>query len=442
MYSIHRHFNFCFVPLRLQKKVKESQTENKDLRKEISSLKANNNQVNEKLSRTVEALRITGSRSASTKAENETLQARIHLLSNQLILIKTSVKETIENCNKVKLEHEEISKTARDLESRLLSADAELVRSQKDCKKLREGKEIVIKQHSLLQVQYNRVKDTLEETLQELIRSKKNAVAMDDVEMRRKLQTESIEKQLRQAQADLIRFSTTHSESETATSILKDAIQEISAENKKLHEKFAQLIESRDKEARKRDNNLLSAESESQRLKVQFETKVEEWKKLKLDKDETDKYVQQLKSQVAALKKQLVHENYQKTPNFKSERKQLPSTSFKISPSVPKLRSTDPFNNFSNMEKSFSDDKNESEFDNVFPLSSKSNFVSRFYTQKNDEKVDGGCAICGKKPSGLMKTCACGNPSCNFQVHAFCLSAKAKDLSTTVTEVSILCQNK
>lgn len=431
----------------LERKLHETQTQNINLRKEISILKASKHQANMKLSRTLEALRIAGTQTASAKAENEASEARTKLLSNQLLQMQASIKDTIANCNKVKMEHEDITNMARDLESRLMAADADLVRSRKDCIKLKESEEVIRNQHALMKEQYKNMQEKLNEVQQELLQAKRLASAKDEVEKIRKFQIESVEKQLREANSHLLKVSTAKSESESTSSVLKEAIQEIRKENEKLNKQISDLIENRDKESKKREDALMSSESEAQQLKIKCATGEEELKRSKLDKDETEKYIQQLKGQVANLKKQLVDQQYHHDSNLNSANNSIQNQStlfsFKSTPNIPKLTPTFqspkvvPENDISRKGLKMNDDylgtrNNSFLFSNI---TASANISSH-------NKVDGGCALCSKKPYGLMKSCDCGDISCSKRAHAICLSTKAKEVGSTVAEVSILCKKK
>lgn len=413
-----------------------------------------NKETTSKLNRVLEALRIAGTKVASAKAEKDASQARAKHLSNQLVQIQTSVKDTIEDCNKVKLEHEEIMNMSRDLQAKLMTSNVELGRNRRDCAKLKEEKENLHVQYSEMQIQYELIKENLKEMSNDLEKEKKTATAKKAMEQKRALQLETIEKELRQARSSLLQASNTTADSESTVSLLKETIQELMTENEKLHKSIQNIIENGEKEQKKKDNAMILVESQVQQLKIKNATGEEELKRVKLDKDETEKYVEQLKNKVINLEKRLVDKQYQNLEAInEGERTGSGNGVLDVPRFISSLLPSKLTGN-ENLDKIVTKDKDP--IPNYDSYSSKKNIGLEtkkilkqggsflFAIPGNDKisprkKNENSCSLCSKKPFGLMKSCQCGKLSCGKRAHAACLAGKARELNCTVAEVSTLC---
>ena len=429
------------------------------------------NKTNKKLNDALEALHVAETKEVSSKAEKDASHARIQLFLTQLATIQTSVKDIQDDSNRVKLEHEEILDMARDLERKTMSTQIALEKYQRKCESLKEEKDNIHLQFTTMQSQYVKAEQQFRNVQDELEKDRKIALTMEEALNTKKLQLENLEKELREARSLLITATNSTAENESTTSVLKETIIKLQGENKKLHEANQERIENNEKERKKKDDNLISIEVEAQELRIKVASLEEESKRMKLDKEEFEKYIEDLKRKSINLEKRLIDRQCQQIleVNMVGAKEED-----EIKGNIPKLH------NSLNLKKKAVENENclktinclngikqTTEYmvssnkrcpsDKVYPRTRGHNGTSNtdpqrdrvpFSFSKTDNdgknqsqprKKENICAICKKNAYGLMKHCQCGNHFCNQRAHASCISGKARKLNSSIDQVLIFC---
>lgn len=383
---------FFFYPsFKTVQKFKEAETHTAAMMAANTSLRESGTASNERMERTVEALRIAGTNAANARADADAAEAYAASLASQLESLRHVVEETKRATKILHDEHETVASATRSVESKLLQRETELLHLQKDRKsiladreKLKFNAQSLIDDKKTIELQLERKQEqhkTLSRELDE----------RDDLEQARKERSAMVEKELRDARAMLVDASTTAVETETTTLALKETIQTLQQENKTLHAKIEEIQDRSRRNEERLQETLVKTEKSAQTLRIKATAHDEHVQRVLSEKAGCEKQVTQLKTRVTNL-----------------ERRLKESASF-MSPTPKQTLGGEPTTEKRRPRKSFQ----------VPPLT-PGNIANK--SPASSTKRPNSCCMCFKSSSGLMKTCQCGKPNCDKRAHSTCLA--------------------
>lgn len=357
-----------------------------------TSLRESANASNERLERTVEALRLAGANAANARADADAAEAYAASLASQLESLRHVVSETKRAIKILQTEHEQVAAATRSVESKLLKRETELFHLQKDRRTILSSHD----QLKLISKERTHEKNKLVSELgcmSERIKALDREIEeRDALEQARKDRSANIEKELRDARSLLVVASSTAAETETTTSTLKETVETLLLENQSLHAKIEEAqIRARATEERLQES-LVKSENSAQVLRIKASSH--------------DEQVNQLLSEKAGCEKQI---NQLKTRITKLEARLKDTTAFLTSPPASRTGGGEPSTERSSRKIEF----------NVPSLTPTSTAKSTPLSKSRQ------CCVCLKLASGLMKSCQCGNSSCDMRAHSACLGNSA-----------------
>lgn len=390
----------------LLQKLKEAEANAAAMTATNASLREAASASNQRMERTVEALRIAGTNAANARADADAAEACAASMATQLQALRDVVDETKRASQILYKEHEQVSAGARSIEAKLLQKETELARAHKEQRQWMEEKEGRKKRADKLQDENKSLENEMNRLAEELHEMKHQADEYAAVEQARKDRSAMVEKELREARNMLMEATSTAAETETTAAALNDAIQGLETENKSLHETIEKLQEKARAENERLNDALSKAEKEAQSLRVKAASHEEDIQRIRMDKSASEKEVAKLKSKVSSLERRLKDAtSYAPTLSSEEDSQQqsqhIGDTASRargagVAFSIPPLPTTTPGNN-----------KN------------KENHRSHRVTPAPKSST---CSICTQPASGFMKSCQCGSPSCNMRAHATCIA--------------------
>lgn len=362
-----------------------------------ASLRESASATNDRMERTVEALRIASTNAANARTDADTAEAYAASLASQLESLRNIVQETKRATKILHDEHAQVTAATRSVESKLLKRETELLHLQTNRKVIlsdkdkltRDVKELMGDKQKLI-FQLERAQDQIKSLLREI-------EERDALEHARKDRSAMVENELRNARSLLVDASSNAAETETTSSVLKETVETFIQENTSLHAKLEEIQErSRAKEERLQEA-LGKTESNAQTLRINATSHDEQINHLLSEKVGYEKQINQLKSRIANLENRLkdtiVFMSPSPTSRYTVGEPSTEPKARKIAFSVPSLTPA---------------------------VTNKSPAASKSVT----------CCMCYKPPSGLMKTCQCGKPNCDKRAHSTCLGkSKGRSLS-------------
>lgn len=358
---------------------------------------------NERMERTIEALRIAGTNAANARADADAAEACAASMASQLQALRDVVDETKRASQVLYKEHEQVSAAARSIETKLLAKETELARSKKEQRQWMEEREEMKDKAARLQGERKSLEKEINMLEEELNKMKYQVDEYEAMEHARKDRSKMVEKELRDARNMLIEATATTAEAESTSSVLKETIQAFETENKTLHETI-EKIQGKAREDHARLNEaLMKVEKEAQSLRVKAATHEEDIQRIRMDRSASEKQVTQLKTKVATLERRLkeatsfvpLSPGNESQPQGESRR----GVSFSIPP-LTYLSVETPAKSKENVAKE-----------------NKTNRVTPSAPLKSTT-----CSICSQLASGFMKSCQCGKPMCDKRAHATCLA--------------------
>ena len=350
-----------------------------------SSLRESANASNERLERTVEALRLAGANAANARADADAAEAYAASLASQLESLRHVVHDTKRATKMLQDEHEQVAAATRSVESKLLKRETELFHLQKDRMTILSDQDQLRRAAKELSHEKNKLINELGCMSERIKTLGREIEDRDALEESRKDRSAIIEKELRDARSLLVVASSNAAETETTTSAMKETIETILQENQSLHSKMEESQRrSRTNEERLQDS-LVKSENSAQSLRIKAASHDEQVNQLLSEKAGCEKQIHQLKAR-----------------NTKLEARLKDTTAFLSPPPVTRTIGGEPSTERSSRSTEF----------NVPSLAltkSPSIFKSR------------QCCVCFKVASGLMKSCQCGNPTCDVRAHSTCL---------------------
>ncbi len=379
------------------------------------------------------------------------------------------------------MEHDDISSAARDLEKRLVQTEVELekvrdekIQAEMEASNLRDQVEALKHGEKVL-------RSLLEKKENLLVKLNKKMVERGDIEKARLERTNRLETELRESRSMLVEVTSTAAEAESITTELRSTIVSLQRENTSLHEKNAATIQDAARERAKLQKALTEAENEAQKLRLKAAADDEELQKFKLDKMSSEKEVLQLQNRIANIEKRSSGNT-----DVNDLCMDMPVSAGVTSPSdagfstISDISSIHSSSTFDSSGKTCSKSTLFGD-GNVISTDSGAATLSKFLKESHNKKtplksnsfkdssrsmsltphekdphllgthVDlpsnkirhnrtmrmsiGGnarknsCSICFKAAYGIMKSCQCGNPSCDLRAHATCIASK-KSLSS------------
>jgi hypothetical protein len=379
-----------------------------------------------RLERTVAALRIAGSNAAKARADADTAEATAQGLSQSLQSLESVVTETKRACHMLQQEQTLVSTTATSIQAKLLHKEADLARAHKEIYAMRGSLRSLESGAARWKQDRQALVQTSQQQQQELTRLEHAQTERDAMERARKERADKVEHEWRQAQSMLVDATGGQAAAEQTQALLKETILELQCANKNLHGELWQQQESSRKEKDRLHDALTKAEKEAQQLRIQDEASGEDMQRLRLDKMAAEKQVSQLKSRIVGLERRLkdVASGSVVSPDAASNGNGNNNTNSAISDiciglGAPNDTSSSSGGGGSTNGLGFS----------LPPLSGSSRMSlgsSGSTGQENSNNVTvvpaKSCSICFKAAFGLMKSCQCGQSDCAKRAHIHCAS--------------------
>lgn len=371
----------------LIQKLKETEVHHAAMMAANTSLRESANASNERLERTVEALRLAGANAANARADADAAEAYAASLASQLESLRHVVHETKRAAKILQDEHEQVAAATRSVESKLLKSETELFHLQKDRKTILSDQDQLRQITKEMTQEKNKLLSELG-CLSERIKTLGREIEdRDALEESRKDRSATIEKELRDARSLLVVASSNAAETETTTSALKETIETILQENQSLHAKMEEFQRrSRTSEERLQDS-LVKSENTAQSLRIEAASHDEQLNQLLSEKAGCEKQIHQLKARITKLEARLKD-----------------TSAFLSSPPATRTVGGEP-----------STERSTRTFEFSVP--------SLVLTKSPSISKSRQCCVCLKVASGLMKSCQCGKPSCDMRAHSTCLGS-------------------
>ena len=241
----------------------------------MTALTASNNTLREettasslRFERTIEALKISAANAACARTDADQAEASADGLSTQLEALKTVVEQTKQAAQVMHEEQQEIEEQSRNGQAKLLKVEAELARSQKETRELRETAQKLQAKTKELQEEATSLKRKIVEQ-QEEARKLTNALEeRDALEAARKQRSQELEKELKEAQALLVDASSKAADDETLVT-LQANLKELQTANATLHEQLTKQEEVAQEETSLLKKTLSAVEEEAKRLRIE-----------------------------------------------------------------------------------------------------------------------------------------------------------------------------
>jgi chromosome segregation ATPase len=126
-----------FLIYSLLQKLKEAEAHAAALQASTESLREEASSSQNRLERTVAALRIAGSNAAKARADADTAEATASSLSQSLQSLESVVTETKRACQTLQQEQTAVSSSATTIQAKLLHKEADLARALKEVTAMR-----------------------------------------------------------------------------------------------------------------------------------------------------------------------------------------------------------------------------------------------------------------------------------------------------------------
>jgi chromosome segregation ATPase len=397
-------------------KLKEAEAHAAALQASTESLREEASSSQNRLERTVAALRIAGSNAAKARADADTAEATASSLSQSLQSLESVVTETKRACLVLQQEQTAVSSSATTIQATLLHKEADLARARKEVTVMRGQLRTLEASAARWQQDRKTLVQTSQHQQQELKRLEHAQTERDAMERARKERSDKVEHEWRQAQSMLVEATGGQAQAEQTQALLKETILELQCANKNLHENSWQQQESSRKEKDRLHDALTKAEKEAQQLRIQEEASGEDMQRLRLDKMAAEKQVSQLKIRVTGLERRL---------------KDVAATSGGlVSPDALNNNTNDAISGIyvglgtPNDTSSSAGSSSIGGF-SLPPLSGSSRLSLGGGGQENSKNVTApakSCSVCFKAAFGLMKSCQCGQSGCDKRAHITCAS--------------------
>jgi hypothetical protein len=362
------------------------------------------------------------------------------------------IEETRRGMEVVRREHDEVSRSTRTVEGRLIQVESELGRATRIKNDALKDRDILKARAENAEKIASALQDKVDDYQNEVRLLKKDLDERNEMEQIRTQRTRSIETEVEVARASLLEATSAAVEAEATVASLRNVIVFLESENKTLH---SRMNESRDgfaKDRSKLNEALLLAEREAQKWKMKHEEVDEEIRKLTMDKTSAEKQVEQLKSRL---------ENRRLNNDTSEQCSRLNTTSPVLQAVTPHVSNNLGFiNSFgANDIPVVTEESKKQTYVTELPMrdsstnaqfSSSSRQLTYAYQKEDHEttpqqsvrKRPGDkiniCCLCSKE-GGLILKCQCDNINCDKRAHAICIG-KFRSSEKDNSSRTILCK--
>lgn len=259
---------FIILSLFLLKQLEEAQAQ-------VAALTASNETLREegatsslRFERTIEALKISAANAACARTDADQAEASADGLSTQLEALKTVIEQTKLAAQVMHDEQQEIEEQVRNGQTKLLQVEAELARSQKETKELRESAQTWETKAKGLQEEATTLKRQIVDQQEEARKLANTLEERDALEAARTQRSQELEKELKQAQALLVEASSKAADDETLAT-LQANLKELQTANNKLHEQLSEQETMAKEETERLKKTLTEVEEEAKKLRIE-----------------------------------------------------------------------------------------------------------------------------------------------------------------------------
>eukprot|EP00546_Thalassionema_frauenfeldii_P001396 CAMPEP_0178937268 /NCGR_PEP_ID=MMETSP0786-20121207/25653_1 /TAXON_ID=186022 /ORGANISM="Thalassionema frauenfeldii, Strain CCMP 1798" /LENGTH=501 /DNA_ID=CAMNT_0020615801 /DNA_START=3494 /DNA_END=4999 /DNA_ORIENTATION=- len=376
----------------LEKKVKEAEAYATAMTAANTSLRHSATASNDRMERTLEALRIAGANAANARADADAAEQYASSLATQLESILSVLEQTKRTTQALQDEHTQVASATKAVETKLLQRETEYLRLEKESKIFLESRQQLS----------SRIEDLVKEKDQLALRvdsEAKNAKRLSrELEERdvlvkaQKAQSSMVEKELQDVRAILIQASETTAENELTTAALNEDLQALRDENQRLHKQIQDMQEKFRDEQNHLETSVEKAEKSAQALRIKASSHDGQIQRVLAEKASNEKQIHKLNNRILSLERRLKDTMELATPSTLME----------------------------NVMDTPLDAVKRRKLFNIPPLTPNSN--EKYETAQKSSN----CCICRKPAYGMMKLCQCGQDNCQQRVHATCVSGGRK----------------
>ena len=265
------------------------------MQNENTAARDKNDHLKAKADRTAEALRIAGQTAASAKAEADAANARADSLSSQLNELQSVIRDNKRSVEAVRQEHEEVSRAARSVESRLILVDSELSRVKHAKEEAEGSRDFLQSRAEKAEADIVDLTNKLDDS-RDLIRAlRKDIQQSKELDKSRTQRALRMENELSETRQSLMDASSAACEGESTVASLRSVIEELRRENGQLHENIASHRDAAIKERSKQNDREEFEEREAQKLRLKIDDQEDVIRTLKLEKASLQKQNEQMK---------------------------------------------------------------------------------------------------------------------------------------------------
>jgi hypothetical protein len=396
--------------------LKDAQVQAVAVKAANASLREETSSGQSRLDRTLEALRIANKNATKARADADAAEATSSSLAQTLNNVQTVLAET-KNASQILLnEQQELNSTVSMIETKLMQKEAEILHAQNEIIMLRQSNEGMETSQSKLKQERETLAREVKQyqrEVEELNREKEEHTTMEKA---RKDRTDKVEQEWRKGQTMLVEATAGQAAAKKTQQVLEETIVSLQKANEELHKSLTDQQRIAHDEKHRFIETLGKVETEVQRLRIAAEANDEEMARLKANKALAEKQIQQLKSRLVTLERNLkeatVNGPIASTPASTTDGTAcddgIPITSPNVDSIIPNQLSfhLPPLSATTKEKKSLSS-----------PLPPTT------ITEKENIGIQNGtlCCICYKPCIGIMKVCQCNQPTCNHKIHMNCI---------------------
>mmetsp|Transcript_7001 Transcript_7001/g.11081 ORF Transcript_7001/g.11081 Transcript_7001/m.11081 type:complete len:501 (-) Transcript_7001:213-1715(-) len=375
----------------LEKKFKEAEAHAKAMTAANNSLRQSASTSNDRMERTLEALRIAGANAANARSDADAAEQYASSLAAQLESMLSILEQTKRASQTLQDEHVQVAAATKAVETKLLQRETEHLRIEKENKILLESREKLFSKIQELVDEKERLElhiDSEVKKSKKLSREIEERTVLDEV---RKNRSSAVEKELQDVRAVLTQASETTAENELTTAALNDDLRTLRDENRSLHKQMQDMQEKFRYEQDRLEKSLDKAENSAQALRIKVSSHDDQIQRVLSEKANNEKQIHKLNNRILGYERRLKDNMDIMTPSASTEK-----------------------------SDNLLDTVKRRKLFNIPPLTPNSN---EKYTPVQNVS---SCCIYRQPPSGMMKLCQCGQVNCHKRVHATCFSGNSK----------------
>mmetsp|Transcript_21921 Transcript_21921/g.32378 ORF Transcript_21921/g.32378 Transcript_21921/m.32378 type:complete len:368 (+) Transcript_21921:634-1737(+) len=356
-----------------------------------NSLRQSSSTSNDRMERTLEALRIAGANAANARSDADAAEQYASSLAAQLESMLSILEQTKRASQTLQDEHVQVAAATKAVETKLLQRETEHLRIEKENKILLESREKLSSKIQELRDEKERLElhiDSEVKKSKKLSREIEERTVLDEV---RKNRSSAVEKELQDVRAVLTQASETTAENELTTAALNDDLRTLRDENRSLHKQMQDMQEKFRYEQDRLEKSLDKAENSAQALRIKVSSHDDQIQRVLSEKANNEKQIHKLNNRILGYERRLKDNMDIMTPSASTEK-----------------------------SDNLLDTVKRRKLFNIPPLTPNSN---EKYTPVQNVS---SCCIYRQPPSGMMKLCQCGQVNCHKRVHATCFSGNSK----------------